>query len=163
MKSVRILGVPMDLGQQRRGVDMGPSAVRYAGLHAQIEALGLTAIDHGNLVVPNPEESVASIGNRRLQSVAQVCEQIFEWGVEQIEPESFSLFLGGDHSISIGSVQAAVHNNVAQRQSSWDARGCGDWGGASPTCSSWWPLTSANRKHRADRYSRRGSKRSGKG
>jgi arginase family enzyme len=54
-KAIRIIGVPMDLGQRRRGVDMGPSAVRYAGLDTPLRALGYDVIDAGNLAVPLPE------------------------------------------------------------------------------------------------------------
>ncbi len=118
MRTVNILGVPMDLGQQRRGVDMGPSALRYAGLQAQIEALGLSVVDHGNIVVPNPEESVATAGDRRLQTVAQVCTQIFDWG-KQHSASGVTLFLGGDHSISIGSAKAAAHGSEAQTGIIW--------------------------------------------
>ena len=61
-KNIRIIGVPMDLGQSRRGVDMGPSAARYAGLQARLEGLGHTVHDEGNVAVPNPEEDVAQSG-----------------------------------------------------------------------------------------------------
>ena len=55
-RTIRILGVPMDLGQNRRGVDMGPSAVRYAHLQARLERLGHVVHDAGNVSAPNPEE-----------------------------------------------------------------------------------------------------------
>jgi len=55
-RTVRILGVPMDLGADRRGVDMGPSAIRYAGLADQLEATSLTCVDGGDVAVPRPEE-----------------------------------------------------------------------------------------------------------
>ena len=58
-REIRILGVPMDLGQNRRGVDTGPSAVRYANLKARLEDLGHIVHDEGNIAVPNPEEHVA--------------------------------------------------------------------------------------------------------
>ena len=54
--TVELLGVPMDLGADRRGVDMGPSAIRYGGLSGEFEALDLTAVDGGNIAVPRPEE-----------------------------------------------------------------------------------------------------------
>lgn len=124
MKTVHILGIPMDLGQQRRGVDMGPSAIRYAGLHDQIKALGFTATDHGNLVVPNPEESIAQIGDNRLQAVAQVCSKVFEWGQEKLSARQngssdVTIFLGGDHSISIGSIKATAVQNPAKTGVIW--------------------------------------------
>ena len=69
---VRIIGVPMDLGQNRRGVDMGPSAIRYAGLQERLARLGHAVHDEGNVPVPNPEEEVAEGTVRRLQAVRQV-------------------------------------------------------------------------------------------
>ena len=60
-RTIRIIGVPMDLGQNRRGVDMGPSAVRYAGLQARLNQLGHEVHDEGNVHVPNPEEEVAEV------------------------------------------------------------------------------------------------------
>ncbi len=102
---IRIIGVPMDLGQSRRGVDMGPSALRYAGLQGRLESLGYTVYDEGNIPVPNPEEAVAGLGRRR-RAVAAVCQQIYEKGRHFAEKGDFTLFMGGDHSISIGSVTA---------------------------------------------------------
>lgn len=119
MKSIHILGVPMDLGQLRRGVDMGPSALRYAGLQPQIEQLGHRVYDHGNISVPNPEEAVAAPGDRRLFAVGNVCQQIFEWGVAHQATADFSLFLGGDHSMSIGSIKAAAHQKPAETGVIW--------------------------------------------
>lgn len=109
----------MDLGQQRRGVDMGPSAMRYADLQKQIELLDLATVDHGNIVVPNPEEAVASIGNRRLTVVAQVCSRIFTWGKQYVASDDFLLFLGGDHSISIGSVKAVANGHPQKTGVIW--------------------------------------------
>lgn len=95
----------MDLGQSRRGVDMGPSALRYAGLQARLENLGYTVYDEGNIPVPNPEEAVAGLGRRR-RAVAAVCQQIYETARPFVEQDDFTLFMGGDHSISMGSVTA---------------------------------------------------------
>ena len=110
LKKVRIIGVPMDLGQNRRGVDMGPSALRYAGLQARLERLGYEVIDHGNVNVPNPEEEIAEGGNRRLQSVSTVCKNIYKIGRQCFQENEFPLFLGGDHSISIGTVSAVAED-----------------------------------------------------
>lgn len=97
----------MDLGQNRRGVDMGPSAARYAGLQARLERLGHTVRDEGNLLIPNPEESVVE-GPGRLKAVTAACQTIYEFGRKSIEAGDFAIFLGGDHSISIGSIAAAA-------------------------------------------------------
>jgi len=106
-RNVRIIGVPMDLGQNRRGVDMGPSAARYAGLQGRLERLGHTVFDEGNVTVPNPEEDVAQTGARRLKAVTAVCQNIYDIARKCVMAEEFAIFLGGDHSISIGSIAAA--------------------------------------------------------
>jgi arginase len=98
----------MDLGQSRRGVDMGPSAARYAGLQARLERLGHTVRDEGNLLIPNPEEAVVEGQGRRLKAVTAVCQTIYELGRKSVEAGDFAIFLGGDHSISIGSISAAA-------------------------------------------------------
>ncbi|MEM7330761.1 MAG: arginase [Chloroflexota bacterium] len=107
-KQIRIFGVPMDLGQNRRGVDMGPSAIRYAGLQARLEKLGHVVYDEGNLSVPNPEEKVASSGKNRLGAVTAVCQTIYQKAEKCLQDKEFAIFLGGDHSISIGTVAAAA-------------------------------------------------------
>lgn len=106
--NVHLMGVPMDLGQKRRGVDMGPSALRYAGLEASLAALGHTVDDLGDIDVPNPESGLATVGEKRIQAVANACQRLFEEGRRCVETGAFALFLGGDHSMSIGSVKAAA-------------------------------------------------------
>ncbi len=106
-KTIRIIGVPMDLGQNRRGVDMGPSALRYAHLQGRLERLGHTVFDEGNLQVPNPEENVAEGQGRRLKTVTAVCQNIYEVATQCIKHGDFALFMGGDHSISIGTIAAS--------------------------------------------------------
>lgn len=110
-RTVRIIGVPMDLGQNRRGVDMGPSAARYAGLQARLERLGHQVFDEGNVPVPNPEEEVAEGQGRRLQAVTAVCESIYQFGRGCVQKGDFAIFLGGDHSISVGSVAALAQED----------------------------------------------------
>jgi arginase len=109
-KTVRIIGVPMDLGQNRRGVDMGPSALRYAGLQARLERLGLTVIDMGNIAVPNREEQSADTSARRLQAVTHACNAIYLAGRICRAAGETAIFLGGDHSLSIGSVTAMAED-----------------------------------------------------
>lgn len=106
-KAIRIFGVPMDLGQSRRGVDMGPSAVRYAGLNNRLRALGYEVFDNGNLSVPLPEnEPPDSSRARHLQSIAGVCRDVYQAASGCVERGESAVFLGGDHSISIGTVTA---------------------------------------------------------
>jgi arginase len=107
--SVQIFGVPMDLGQRRRGVDMGPSAVRYAGLSARLTALGYQLTDNGNLSVPLPENEPPDTSHaRHLQSIAGVCRAVYDEALACVEREDIAIFLGGDHSISIGTVSAVT-------------------------------------------------------
>lgn len=106
-KTIRIVGVPMDLGQRRRGVDMGPSALRYAGLDQRLRALAYNVIDSGNLNVPLPEnEPPDNSKARHLESIAGVCRDVYTRTLATLERDEVSIFLGGDHSISIGTVSA---------------------------------------------------------
>jgi arginase len=98
----------MDLGQNRRGVDMGPSAVRYAGLQNRLTGLGHHVHDHGNVPVPNPEESAATGPEQRRQAISQTCNNIYQFGSRYVAKDEFAIYLGGDHSISIGSVAASA-------------------------------------------------------
>ena len=106
-KTIRVFGVPMDLGQRRRGVDMGPSALRYAGLEQRLRALGYTVSDNGNLAVPLPEHQPPDNSRaRHLDSIAEVCRQVFDAALGSLQQGESAVFLGGDHSISIGTVSA---------------------------------------------------------
>lgn len=111
-RNVKIVGVPMDLGQQRRGVDMGPSAVRYAGLYDQLSRLGHTVHDIGNVpVAGRDEDNVRSErwvetnggGLRHLRAVTAACKAIYAVA-RQCEPDDFPIFLGGDHAMAIGTI-----------------------------------------------------------
>lgn len=103
MRSVGILGIPMDLGAGRRGVDMGPSALRYAQLHQVLAALGYRVTDYGDLASPVAESLATQPGLPHLEAIAQVCQaaidQLLGW-----PSECFPLVLGGDHSVALGSV-----------------------------------------------------------
>jgi arginase len=104
-QKIRIIGVPMDLGQSRRGVDMGPSALRVAGLQARLRQLGHQVEDIGNIPVKQPEEQ--HYGEKRakyLHEIAETCRGLAEI-VERTLGEGFlPLVLGGDHSIAVGSM-----------------------------------------------------------
>jgi arginase len=109
-QKVRIIGVPMDLGQSRRGVDMGPSALRGAGLQPSIKKLGLQVEDIGNLSVKQPEEM--PVGEKRakyLQEIAETCGDIAAAAEKSLTEGFLPLVLGGDHSIAAG-VAAGVAN-----------------------------------------------------
>jgi len=106
VQRVDIVGVPMDLGASRRGVDMGPYAVRYARLNERLRSLGLPEIyDHGNLQVPQREEF--GDGNKQAKYfdiIHQVCEQLAVEVEHILNSDGFPIVLGGDHSIAMGTL-----------------------------------------------------------
>jgi len=105
MRKVRIIGVPLDLGQERRGVDMGPSALRVAGLNARIAQLGYQVKDAGNLLVPIREtHSVGSPRAKYLKEIAATCREQARWVERALRSGSLPVVLGGDHSIGVGTV-----------------------------------------------------------
>lgn len=104
-KKISIIGVPSDYGQQRRGVDMGPSAMRYAGAIERLEKLGYDVMDEGNVSVRKLEKSKHHDQKLlNLEEVLDVSEQLAKKVDEVIEQGRFPVILGGDHSISIGSI-----------------------------------------------------------
>jgi len=103
-QKIRIIGVPMDLGQSRRGVDMGPSALRVAGLQTRLKQLGHTVEDIGNIPVRQPEEQ--PYGEKRakyLHEIAETCGGLAEMTEKALAEGFLPLVLGGDHSIAIGT------------------------------------------------------------
>lgn len=113
---IRVIGAPMDLGADRRGVDIGPSAIRYAGLSEQLRQMGYTVLDVGNVVIPQPESQ--PVGNSRvkyLEPIVQVAGELSALVTAALEAGEFPLILGGDHSIALGSISgvARVHKDVS--------------------------------------------------
>jgi arginase len=114
-RSIRIYGAPMDLGQQRRGVDMGASAVRYAGLQSRLESLGYTVSDGGNLHVPIVEQIDHDPSDGRAHNasaVGNVCRAIYAHVGEALSNGETAIFLGGDHSVALGSTAAALEHGA---------------------------------------------------
>ncbi len=104
-RQIRILGVPLDLGQSRRGVDMGPSAVRVAGLEARLEALGHVVTDGGNVPVAIAETRAAGEPNAKyIKEISETCERVAGIVLQTLEEGITPLLLGGDHSVAAGSV-----------------------------------------------------------
>ena len=102
---VDVVGVPMDLGADRRGVDMGPSAIRYARLKESLERLGIDVTDHGNLAVPVPESATLDEQNAKYLPIIQaVCDELARRVEEIVRHGHFPLVLGGDHSIAMGTI-----------------------------------------------------------
>ena len=109
MKPVHIIGVPLDLGAGRRGVDMGPSAVRIAGIGDRIEALGRTVVDRGDLPAPIPEtQRPADKHKKYIRDIAKVCQKLHEVALKSLDAGALPLVLGGDHSLAAGSVAATA-------------------------------------------------------
>lgn len=107
-RKIRVFGVPMDLGQKVRGVDMGPSAIRYAGLGRRLRALGHEVTDAGNVTVPVRDHLDQSHPSSYVGAIADVCSQVAQAGATAMEEGCVPIFLGGDHSMSIGSVSGVV-------------------------------------------------------
>jgi arginase len=108
-KSVHIIGVPLDLGGGRRGVDMGPSAFRIAGLGERIAALGYTVVDKGDLPAPIPEtQELRDERKKYIRDIAKVCQKLYQSALQSLDEGAMPLVLGGDHSLAAGSVGAAA-------------------------------------------------------
>jgi len=102
-KKIRVIGVPLDLGQSRRGVDMGPSAVRVAGLEARLEALGHQVEDGGNVAVAIPEQKKEGDTHAKyLKEITATCTKHAELVIKTLEAGKIPLALGGDHSMAAG-------------------------------------------------------------
>jgi len=109
MRPVHIIGVSLDLGGNRRGVDMGPSAFRIAGLQERLSALGLAVVDQGDLVAPIPEvKAVGDPQKKYIGEIARVCERLYGTALAALEQGGTPLVLGGDHSLAAGSVAATA-------------------------------------------------------
>ena len=107
--TIHVIGVSLDLGGNRRGVDMGPSAFRIAGVAERLSALGMTVVDEGDLVAPIPE--VKSFGDpmkKYIREIARVCEKLYKTSLAALDKGGLPLVLGGDHSLAAGSVAASA-------------------------------------------------------
>lgn len=109
LNNVRIIGIPMDLGQNRRGVDMGPSAIRYAGLAEKLQLLGYETLDNGNIDIPGRFTLSGTSFAERLIPISQGCRHVYNLARESISLGEIPIFLGGDHSIAIGTVGGVTH------------------------------------------------------
>lgn len=104
-KNVRVIGVPLDYGADRRGVDMGPSAIRYADLHERLKRIGHTVSDVGNLPVPVPESRDPQDHHLKFLPEIVKVNRVLARAVERAFREGdFPLVLGGDHSLAMGSI-----------------------------------------------------------
>ena len=110
MKSkIRVVGVQVDLGQVDRGVNMGPSAVRYTGLSSRLRALGYTVNDIGNVELPIRETLLEKGFASILPAIVYASEQIYHVAQQAVRDDVLPIFLGGDHSIAIGTIGGLTH------------------------------------------------------
>ena len=112
-KKISIIGVPMDFGQLLRGVDMGPAAVRYTGLVSRLRELGHEVVDTGDISIPIRDCETGTCDQKEdkyLNEIIQICTSIYKTGRQVVKSGRFPLFIGGDHSIAVGTV-AAVTND----------------------------------------------------
>jgi arginase len=127
-EKIRIIGVPMDLGASRRGVDMGPSALRVAGLQSRLKQLGRQVEDIGNISVRQPEEQHYGEKNAKyLEEISETCKGIADIVRKTLEEDLVPVVLGGDHSIAVGTtagVASYMHKHSKRVGMIWlDAHG----------------------------------------
>ncbi len=117
-RSIEIIGVPVDLGAGRRGVDMGPSAIRIADLELRLESLGHKVVDSGDLDVMIPETQKVGEGKLRYKvPILAACEELCRQVEASLGEGRLPLVLGGDHSIAIGSVAGSTNHFAKQGES----------------------------------------------
>ena len=116
-RKIRVIGVPLDLGQSRRGVDMGPSAVRVAGLEARLESLGHVVEDAGNISVAIAEQKkVGDAHAKYLKEITATCTKHAELVLKTLEVGKIPIVLGGDHSVAAGTVAGVAEFYHKQHQ-----------------------------------------------
>ncbi len=114
---IHLIGVPLDLGGNRRGTDMGPSAFRIAGIREQLSRLGRVVVDKGDIPSPIPEIKGAGHAQKRyVKDIARVCHKLFQSALASLEEGALPIALGGDHSLGAGSVAAAAAFQRARGQ-----------------------------------------------
>lgn len=107
--TAHLIGVPLDLGGNRRGVDMGPSAIRIATLAEQLGGLGVTVVDKGDIPTPLPETKGPGDPRKRyVKEIAKVCQRLFQTSLASLHDGALPIVLGGDHSLGAGSVAATA-------------------------------------------------------
>ena len=127
-RTLHIIGVRMDLGGGRRGVDMGPSALRIAGLGERLALLGHNVFDHGDVDTPIPETRSAKDESKKyIREIAKVCQKLYQLCGQALSKGGVPVVLGGDHSIAAGSAGAAAdfaYSNGGRQGLLWiDAHG----------------------------------------
>jgi arginase len=115
--AVHLIGVPLDLGGGRRGVDMGPSAVRIAGLGDRLKGIGRLVIDRGDIQTPNPETHAERDPTKKyIREIARVCQRLYAQVFQARTEAALPIVIGGDHSLAAGSVGASADFAAGQGQ-----------------------------------------------
>ncbi len=109
-KPIRIIGIPMDLGQTRRGVDMGPSVLRYADLTVRLRQLGYSIKDSGDLKVTLRSTLPDDSDEELLEAITNACNAAYAAALKADINKELPIFIGGDHSISIGTIGGVTHH-----------------------------------------------------
>ena len=123
-KHVSIIGVPLDLGQDRRGVDMGPSAIRHAGLVERLQGIGYEIDDSGDITVNRPDVcQVEGESLKYLYEIERVNTELCQRVNKEMDKGSFPLILGGDHSIAIGTIAGVLQHKKKLGLIWFDAHG----------------------------------------
>ncbi|MBI5282729.1 MAG: arginase [Candidatus Solibacter usitatus] len=116
-QTISILGAPLDLGAGRRGVDMGPSALRVANLNLRLQALGFQVVDEGNVPVEQAESARAGDSSARfLKPIAATCAELAARVEKAAARGRFPLVLGGDHSVAVGTVSGMARHFQKRRR-----------------------------------------------
>jgi arginase len=125
-KTVHVVGVPLDHGAGRRGVGMGPSAVRIAGLHDALARIGYRIEDHGDVTIPAPETTAPGDSRiKYLPLVSQACREVCAEVQSILERSGIPLVIGGDHSIAIGTISGiAAHLKQQKGRAASGASSC---------------------------------------
>src|SRR5688572_29668038 len=109
MRTVHLIGAPLDLGGNRRGTDMGPSAFRIAGIADHLSSLGLTVVDKGDIPTPIPEiKGPGDPHKRYVRDIVKVCQRLYSTALASLDAGAIPIVLGGDHSLGAGSVAATA-------------------------------------------------------
>lgn len=108
-RTVHIVGVPLDLGSGRRGVDMGPSAIRIAGIGERLATLGCVVVDKGDVEAPIPETQTERDPRKKyVREIARVCQKLYQQVMQAHKEGALPVVLGGDHSLAAGSAGASA-------------------------------------------------------
>lgn len=108
--NIRIIGIQLDLGQVHRGVNMGPSAIRYAGLSNRLRSLGYQVNDIGNIQIPIRETLLEKGFENILPAIIHANTKIYDAARQAVADDVMPIFLGGDHSIAIGTIGGVTHD-----------------------------------------------------